>query len=194
MKRIVIFASGNGTNAQRIIDHFKGRTDIEVVQVLSNKKSAKVLERATASDISAINFDRNDFYKTDTILDLLKNTKPDIIVLAGFLWLFPEKIINAFPDSVINIHPALLPNFGGKGMYGKYVHEAVYAFAKANPEQKTYTGITIHKVTPEYDKGKYLFQAKVEVTPKDTPETIAKKVHILEHKHFPEVIESLLVN
>ena len=194
MKRIVIFASGNGTNAQRIIDHFKGRTDIEVVQVLSNKKSAKVLERATASDISAINFDRNDFYKTDTILDLLKNTKPDIIVLAGFLWLFPEKIINAFPDSVINIHPALLPNFGGKGMYGKYVHEAVYAFAKANPEQKTYTGITIHKVTPEYDKGKYLFQAKVEVTPEDIPETIAKKVHILEHKHFPEVIESLLVN
>lgn len=194
MKRIVIFASGNGTNAQRIIDHFMGRTDIEVVQVLSNKKSAKVLERSIASNISAINFDRNDFYKTDTILDLLKKTKPDIIVLAGFLWLFPEKIINAFPDSVINIHPALLPNFGGKGMYGKYVHEAVYAFAKANPEQKTYTGITIHKVTPEYDKGKYLFQAKVEVTPEDTPETIAKKVHILEHKHFPEVIEELLVN
>jgi len=193
MKRIVIFASGNGTNAQRIINHFKGRSDIEVAQVLSNNKSAKVLERAAASGVRTASFDRNDFYKTDALLNILKNINPDIIVLAGFLWLFPEKIINVFPDSVINIHPALLPDFGGKGMYGKYVHEAVYAFAKANSEQKTYTGITIHKVTPEYDKGKYIFQTKVEVTPEDTPETIAKKVHELEHKHFPEVIEKILM-
>lgn len=192
MKRIVIFASGNGTNAQRIIDHFKGRTDAQVVQVLSNNKGAKVLERATASNISAISFNRAAFYKTETILHLLQATNPDLIVLAGFLWLFPEKIITAFPEKIINIHPALLPDFGGKGMYGKYVHEAVYAFAKANPEQKTHTGITIHKVTPEYDKGAFLFQARVAVTPEDTPETITQKVQVLEHEHFPMVIDDIL--
>ncbi|WP_299675539.1 phosphoribosylglycinamide formyltransferase [uncultured Dokdonia sp.] len=192
MKRIVIFASGNGTNAQRIINHFKGSTDAQVVQVLSNNKGAKVLERANESKISAISFNRTALYKTDDIVHLLQATKPDLIVLAGFLWLFPEKIINLFPEQIINIHPALLPNFGGKGMYGKHVHEAVYAFAKANKEQKTYTGITIHKVTPEYDKGAFIFQEKVEVTQEDTPETIAQKVHQLEYKHFPIVIENLL--
>lgn len=192
MKRIVIFASGNGTNAQRIVDHFRGRTDTKVVQVLSNNKNAKVLERASANNISAVCFNKVAFYKTDHILNLLQSTQPDIIVLAGFLWLFPEKIINAFPNKVINIHPALLPDFGGKGMYGRHVHEAVYAFAKAHSEQKNYTGITIHKVTPEYDKGAHLFQAKVEVTPADTPKTIAEKVHTLEREHFPIVIEKLL--
>lgn len=193
MKQIVIFASGNGTNAQRIIDHFKGSTDARVVQVLSNNKSAKVLERASTSAISAISFNKTAFYTTDHILHLLLATQPDLIVLAGFLWLFPEKIINAFPDKVINIHPALLPNFGGKGMYGKYVHEAVYAFAKAHSHQKNYTGITIHKVTPEYDKGSFLFQAKVEISPQDTPMSIAQKVRDLEHEHFPEVIENYLL-
>lgn len=194
MKRIVIFASGNGTNAQRIINHFKGRTDAQVVQVLSNNKDAKVLERANKSAISAISFNKTALYKTDDILHLLQATQPDLIILAGFLWLFPEKIINLFPEQIINIHPALLPNFGGKGMYGKHVHEAVYAFAKAHKGQKTYTGITIHKVTPEYDKGDYIFQEKVEVTPEDTPEKIAEKVHQLEHEHFPVVIERLLFN
>lgn len=192
MKRIVIFASGNGTNAQRIINHFKGSTDAQVVQVLSNNKDAKVLDRANESKISAISFNRTALYKTNDILHLLQNIQPDLIVLAGFLWLFPEKIINEFPNRVINIHPALLPDFGGKGMYGKYVHEAVYAFAKANKDKKTYTGITIHNVTPEYDKGTYLFQAKVEVTQDDTPESIAQKVHQLEYEHFPVVIEKLL--
>jgi len=194
MKRIVIFASGNGTNAQRIINHFKGSTDAQVVQVLSNNKSAKVLDRANESKISAISFNRTSFYKTDDIVHLLNGSKPDLIVLAGFLWLFPEKIINLYPDQIINIHPALLPNFGGKGMYGKHVHEAVYAFAKAHKDQKTYTGITIHKVTPEYDKGAYLFQEKIEVTQDDTPETIAQKVHQLEYEHFPKVIEKILLN
>ena len=192
MKRIVIFASGNGTNAQRIINHFEGRTDAQVVQVLSNNKDAKVLDRATALQISAISFNRTSFYKTDHILNLLKATQPDLIVLAGFLWLFPENIISVFPGKVINIHPALLPDFGGKGMYGKYVHEAVYAWAKANPEQSTQTGITIHKVTPEYDKGEFIFQAKVAVTQKDTPKTIAQKVQVLEHEHFPKVIDDIL--
>ena len=192
MKRIVIFASGNGTNAQRIINHFKGSTDTQVVQVLSNNKDAKVLERANKSKISAISFNRTALYETDDIARLLQVTQPDLIVLAGFLWLFPEKIINLFPDQIINIHPALLPDFGGKGMYGKHVHAAVYAFAKAHKGKKTFTGITIHKVTPEYDKGAYIFQEKVEVTQEDTPETIAQKVHQLEHEHFPVVIEKLL--
>lgn len=192
MKRIVIFASGNGTNAQRIIDHFKGRTDAQVVLVLSNNKNAKVLERATKCKISALSFNRTALYDTNHVALLLQAIQPDLIVLAGFLWLFPEKIINLFPDQIINIHPALLPDFGGKGMYGKHVHEAVYAFAKAHKGQKTYTGITIHKVTPEYDKGTYIFQEKVAITPEDTPETIAQKVHQLEYEHFPVVIEKLV--
>jgi phosphoribosylglycinamide formyltransferase-1 len=192
MKRIVIFASGNGTNAQRIIEYFKGRTDAQVVQVLSNNKDAKVLERAKTLAVPAFSFNRPAFYESDDVLHLLQATQPDIIVLAGFLWLFPAKIIQAFPNKVINIHPALLPDFGGKGMYGMHVHKAVSAFAKAQPEVKTYTGITIHMVTPEYDKGDFLFQAKVEVTQKDTPESIAKKVHHLEYDHFPDVIASFL--
>lgn len=192
MKRIVIFASGNGTNAQRIIEYFLGRTDARVVQVLSNNKDAKVLDRAKSLAVPAFSFNRPAFYKSDDVLNLVQSTKPDLIVLAGFLWLFPEKIIQAFPNKVINIHPALLPNFGGKGMYGMNVHKAVSAFAKAQPNKKTFTGITIHKVTPEYDKGDFLFQAKVEVTENDDPESIAKKVHELEYEHFPKVIADFL--
>lgn len=192
----MIFASGNGTNAQRIIEYFQGRTDAQVVHVLTNNPRAKVLERASYLGVSTLGFDRKTFYKTNNILDVLKLTQPDVIVLAGFLWLFPEKIISAFTDRVINIHPSLLPDFGGKGMYGMNVHRAVCAFAKAqhlkSPSQKVYTGITIHKVTPEYDKGAFLFQAKVEVTDTDTPETIAGKVHELEYAHFPEVIAKFL--
>lgn len=192
MKRIVIFASGNGTNAQRIIEFFLGRTDARVVQVLTNNKDAKVLDRAKTLAVPAFSFNRPAFYKSDDVLNLVQSNKPDLIVLAGFLWLFPEKIIQAFPNKVINIHPALLPNFGGKGMYGMNVHNAVSAFAKAQPQIKTFTGITIHKVTPEYDKGEYLFQAKVEVTENDSPESIAKKVHELEYEHFPKVIAEFL--
>jgi len=192
MKRIVIFASGNGTNAQRIIEYFKDRTDAKVVQVLTNNKDAKVLNRARSLSVPGFSFDRTSFYKSDHVLKQLLLAQPDLIVLAGFLWLFPEKIIQAFPDKVINIHPALLPDFGGKGMYGKFVHESVSAFAKAHPNTTIYTGITIHKVTPEYDKGAFLFQARVKVTKKDTPESIADKVHQLEYEHFPEVIAHFL--
>ena len=122
MKRIVIFASGNGTNTQRIIDHFKGCTDTKVVQILSNNKQAKVLDRAKAASIPALSFNKPELYETDVILNVVKNAQPDLIVLAGFLWLFPEKIIKLFPNKVINVHPALLPQFGGKGMYGMHVH------------------------------------------------------------------------
>ncbi|TVZ52608.1 phosphoribosylglycinamide formyltransferase [Dokdonia sp. Hel_I_53] len=196
MKKIVIFASGNGTNAQRIIEFFQDRTDAQVVQVLSNNPRAKVLERATQLETSAISFNREALYRQEDVLNILKATGPDVIILAGFLWLFPEKIISAFPDKVLNIHPSLLPEFGGKGMYGKHVHEAVYAFAKAqhqkNPEKKVYTGITIHKVTPEYDKGGFLFQQRVEVDKDDTPKSIAEKIHLLEYEHFPKVIAKFL--
>ena len=192
----MIFASGNGTNAQRIIEYFRDRTDAQVVQVLTNNPRAKVLQRASDLDVAALSFNKEAFYKSQDVLNLLKASQPDVIVLAGFLWLFPEKIIGAFPGKVINIHPALLPSFGGKGMYGMHVHEAVYAFAKAqhsiNTSQKVYTGITIHQVTPEYDKGKFLFQTNVEVTIQDTPNTIAEKVHKLEYLHFPKVIEEFL--
>ncbi len=196
MKNIVIFASGNGTNAQHIIEYFQDRTDAQVVQVLSNKLNAKVLERATLLGVSAMSFNKTAFYKRDDVLNVIKAAQPDIIVLAGFLWLFPEKIIQAFPNKVINIHPALLPDFGGKGMYGMNVHKTVHAFAKAEilktPAKKIYTGITIHKVTPEYDKGDIIFQAKVEVTESDTPESIAANIHKLEYAHFPEVIKGFL--
>ena len=191
MKRIVIFASGNGTNAQRIIDYFQGRTDTQVVQILSNNKDAKVLERAKAASVAAFSFNKIALYNRDDVLHLVKSAKPDLIVLAGFLWLFPKKIIEAFPNKIINIHPALLPQFGGKGMYGKYVHEAVCAFAKAQNEA-VLSGITIHYVTPEYDKGAIIFQATVPVAPEETPESLAKKIHTLEQQHFPIVIDTLL--
>ncbi len=192
----MIFASGNGTNAQHIIEFFQDRTDAQVVQVLSNNPRAKVLQRASDLSVSALSFNRQSFYKSDDVLQILKHSKPDVIVLAGFLWLFPEDIIREFPAQIINIHPALLPDFGGKGMYGKHVHNAVYAFAKAkyknNTAEPIYTGITIHLVTPEYDKGMILFQEKVIVSPEDTPETIAEKVQALEHAHFPKVIAQFL--
>jgi len=191
MKRIVIFASGNGTNAQRIIDYFQDRTDTQVVQILSNNKNAKVLERAKAASVAAFSFNKIAFYKQDHVLHLLQGVAPDLIVLAGFLWLFPKKIIQAFPNKVINIHPALLPQFGGKGMYGKYVHEAVCAFAKAQKDPVS-SGITIHYVTPEYDEGAIIFQATVLVSPEETPESLAEKIHKLEHQHFPIVIDKLL--
>ncbi len=186
MKRIVIFASGNGTNAHRIIEYFKENKAVEVSLVLSNNHKAKVLERANTLKTGAISFNRSAFYNSDSILQLLKNIEPDLIVLAGFLWLFPQRILNFFPNKVINIHPALLPEFGGKGMYGSNVHNAVIASGVKE------SGITIHYVTPEYDKGAIIFQAKTEITSKDTSETVAAKIHELEYEHFPKVIEQVL--
>jgi len=186
MKRIVLFASGSGTNAQRIIEYFKDHATIEVVLVLSNKPKAQVLERATRLKVSAFSFNRTAFYDSSQVLDLLKLNKPELIVLAGFLWLMPESIIKAFSGKIINIHPALLPAYGGKGMYGSHVHEAVVAAGEKE------SGITIHEVTEEYDKGSILFQAKTALTPEETPESLAAKIHELEYKHFPQVIETFL--
>ncbi len=186
MKRIVIFASGSGTNAQRIIEYFKDRDDAEVTLVLSNKTTAQVLDRASKLKVSAFSFNRTAFYETSQVLNLLHSNKPDLIVLAGFLWLMPKEIISAFSGKIINIHPALLPAYGGKGMYGSHVHKAVVAAGEKE------SGITIHQVTEEYDKGSILFQAKTQLTAEETPESLAAKIHELEYEHFPQVIAKFL--
>jgi phosphoribosylglycinamide formyltransferase-1 len=186
MKRIVIFASGSGTNAENIIQYFKIKNNAEIVMILANKKDALVLDRANNHKISSLYFNKTAFYETKHILNLMLSVKPDLIVLAGFLWKFPENIINMFPDKIINIHPALLPKYGGKGMYGMHIHTAIVQ----NKESET--GITIHYVNEHYDEGNIIFQAKTKVLPSDSAEDIAKKVHKLEYKHFPKIIEQLL--
>ncbi len=186
MKRIVIFASGSGTNAENLIKFFHNRDNVSVIQVLTNNPHAKVLDRCKKLKVSMLSFNRIAFTKTDDVLNVLKASKPDLIVLAGFLWKFPENILNEFPNKVINVHPALLPKYGGKGMYGIHVHEAV---VKNN---ETETGITIHYVNEHYDEGAIIFQAKCEVLANDEAEDVAKKIHELEMEHFPNVVEKLL--
>ena len=157
-----------------------------MTHVFSNNKRAKILKRAYNLDVNAIHFDRSSFYGTNEMLNLLKDIQPDLIVLAGFLWLFPEKIVEAFPDKVINLHPALLPKYGGKGMYGANVHKAVVE----QKEEKT--GITIHFVNEVYDDGKIIAQFETELKPTDTVEDVASKINELEMEHFPKVINELL--
>ncbi|RSK41619.1 phosphoribosylglycinamide formyltransferase [Mangrovimonas spongiae] len=186
MKRIVIFASGSGSNAENLIRFFQNRDDATVVQVLTNNPHAKVLDRCKNLKTSALSFNRTAFTATNDVLNLLKATKPDLIVLAGFLWKFPQHILNEFPNKVVNIHPALLPKYGGKGMYGMHVHEAVVA------NKETETGITIHYVNENYDEGAIIFQAKCNVEALDTAEDVVAKIHTLEMEHFPKVVERLL--
>ncbi len=186
MKRIVIFASGSGTNAENIIKYFHKKGNAEVVMVLSNRKDAKVLEKANKHNISTLYFNKTSFYNTDYILALVEAAKPDLIVLAGFLLKLPENILNGFKNRIINIHPALLPKYGGKGMYGMNVHNAVVEHKEKE------TGITIHYVNEHYDEGTIIFQARTPVKNSDSPEDIAKKVHTLEYEHFPKIIEKLL--
>ncbi|SDZ81019.1 phosphoribosylglycinamide formyltransferase-1 [Psychroflexus halocasei] len=185
-KKIVIFASGNGTNAVNIFNYFKSYEDIEVTHIFSNKRDAKVLERANRLGITPVCFTKSAFSKTDEVLILLKEIKPDLIVLAGFLLKIPQSIIDAFPDRIINIHPSLLPKYGGKGMYGSKVHETVIA----NKEVKS--GISIHYVNPIYDDGKIISQHEISVSESDTPESLAEKIHELEYKYFPQVIHQIL--
>lgn len=186
MKRIVIFASGSGTNAENLIRFFQNNDNVEVIQVLTNNPYAKVLDRAKRLSISALSFNRIAFSNTNHVLDILKHQKPDLIVLAGFLWKIPESFIKAFPNKIINIHPALLPKFGGKGMYGMHVHEAVIS------SKEKETGITIHYVNENYDEGATIFQAKCEVFSSDSANDVAAKIHDLEMEHFPRVVNSLL--
>jgi phosphoribosylglycinamide formyltransferase 1 len=186
MKRLAIFASGSGTNAQAIVDYFKNKEKYVVKLILSNKSDAYVLERAKSLNIPSLVFDKDTFYNSHKILHLLEKEQIDLVILAGFLWLIPDYLITNFPNKIINIHPALLPNYGGKGMYGLRVHEAVIKNHDAE------TGITIHFVNNEYDRGKIIFQAKCKVESNDTAETIANKVHKLEHEFYPKVIEKIL--
>ncbi|NQX85391.1 MAG: phosphoribosylglycinamide formyltransferase [Flavobacteriaceae bacterium] len=186
MKRIVIFASGSGSNAENLVHFFQDNNQIEVVQILTNNPRAKVLDRAKCLQISALSFNRTAFIKTDDVLNIVKLQRPDLIVLAGFLWKIPEAFINAFPDKIINLHPALLPKFGGKGMYGMHVHEAVVA------HKETETGITIHYVNAHYDEGATIFQAKCNVSPNDNASTVAQKIHQLEMEHLPKIVHQLL--
>lgn len=185
MIRIIIFASGSGTNAENIIRYFSDSSKIEITAVFSNKKGAKVLERANKYNIKTKVFSRKEFYETENILEYLKK-EADLIVLAGFLWKIPEEIIKYFPNKIINIHPALLPNYGGKGMYGMHIHKAVVE----NKESKT--GITIHYVNENYDEGAVIFQKEVALNRSDTPEIVAEKIHILEQENFPRVIEEVV--
>jgi phosphoribosylglycinamide formyltransferase-1 len=180
--RIAIFASGSGTNAEAIMQHFRQHPSIEVVLLLSNNAQAYALERAKKFQVITKQFNKEQFRGADVRHSLVE-AEVTHIVLAGFLWLVPKELVEAFPNRIINIHPALLPNFGGKGMYGEKVHAAV----KAAGETKT--GITIHLVNDQFDEGKILFQATCDVGLDDTPDTIAEKVHRLEHEHFPTVIE-----
>ncbi|MCB4807148.1 phosphoribosylglycinamide formyltransferase [Tamlana sp. 62-3] len=186
MKRVVIFASGSGTNAENLIKFFQNSDNASVIQVLTNNPHAKVLERAKKLKVSALSFNRMSFTQTNDVLNILKANKPDLIILAGFLWKFPEFILNEFENKVINVHPALLPKFGGKGMYGMNVHKAVVE------NKETETGITIHYVNENYDEGATIFQAKCDVLPEDTAEEVAVKIHKLEMEHFPKVVEKLL--
>lgn len=186
MKRIVIFASGSGSNAENIVNYFISSDLAEVVLVLSNNKNAGVFSRCKKLNVPCRYFTREEFFDTNTVLNLLKENA-DLIVLAGFLWKVPETIIDNFTNKIVNIHPALLPKYGGKGMYGMHVHKAV---AENNEVE---TGITIHFVNKNYDEGAIIFQASTKVTATDTPDDIAEKVHVLEYKHFPKVIESIIV-
>lgn len=185
-KKIVLFASGSGTNAENIIKYFKNSVLAEVIAVFSNKPTAQVLNRAHDLNVKALYFDREAFYDTNDVLHLLEDINPDIIVLAGFLWLFPSKILKKFPNRVINLHPALLPKYGGKGMFGAQVHKSVIE----NKEKST--GITIHYVNENYDDGKIIFQTSIPVSTNETPSGLAAKIHELEYRHFPKVIENIL--
>ena len=183
MKNLALFASGNGTNVQRIAEYFADDAAICVKLIVCNNAKAYVLERAKNLGItSCVITDKEAFCRSDEVLEILRQNCIDFVVLAGFLWLIPNRLIEAYPDRIINLHPALLPKYGGKGMYGMHVHEAVIA------NGETETGITIHYVNQRYDEGKIIFQAKCPLSPKDTAEDVAQKVHDLEYEHFPKVI------
>jgi phosphoribosylglycinamide formyltransferase 1 len=186
MFRLAIFASGEGTNAQNFIDYYRNSTDVVISLIVCNKGDAGVVNRAKEAGIPVIIIGKETFYHHPLVISQKLKEKADFIVLAGFSWFVPDYIIKAFQDKIVNIHPALLPKYGGKGMYGAKVHEAVIA----NGEKES--GITIHYVNDKYDEGEIIFQAKCPVEASGTPETLAKKVHELEYKYYPVVVDKLL--
>lgn len=188
MKKIAILASGSGSNAENIANYFRDSKEVGVSCILTNKPDALVLERAKRLNIPTLVFNRIDFTENNRVLEYLEEMEIDGIVLAGFLWKIPESLIKAFPDKIVNIHPALLPAYGGKGMYGMHVHNAVIANGEVE------SGITIHLVNEEYDKGAVLLQARTAIQREDTAESLAKKIHRLEYAYFPKSIEVWLEN
>jgi phosphoribosylglycinamide formyltransferase-1 len=184
-QKIAVFASGTGSNAKAIIEYAKS-SNYEVALIVSNKENAGVLNFSEEYGIDALVIDRENFYKKTFILDFLLEKEIKLIALAGFLWLIPDYLINAYKDKILNIHPSLLPNYGGKGMYGSNVHEAVFEAKESE------SGITIHLVNEVYDKGEILLQKKVDVSTEKSPKEIAKKVLVLEHLHYPQVIEKYI--
>lgn len=192
MQRIALFASGSGSNAEKIADYFVDSPHVQVSLVLTNNPKAGVIDRARRGfgtgrvHAPVVIFDRPTFYQTDQIVRLLQRQEIDLIVLAGFMWLVPAELVRAFPNRIVNIHPALLPNYGGKGMYGHFVHEAVVAAGERE------SGITVHFVNEHYDEGAVIFQASCPVEPTDTPNDVARKVQVLEHTHYPRVVAEVL--
>lgn len=185
-KQIILFASGSGSNVENIANYFKSRDDVTISCVLSNRRDAQVLNRCDRLGINALYFNKNSFSKSDFILTLLQSLNPALIVLAGFLWKIPENITKAFPNKIINIHPALLPKYGGKGMFGMNVHHAV----KEHEEGET--GFTVHFVNANYDEGAIIKQVKTKIDATESAVDIAAKVHQLEHEYFPKIIDDLL--
>jgi phosphoribosylglycinamide formyltransferase-1 len=188
MKRIAIFASGAGSNAKQIIEYFTNHITVQVALVVCNKPGAGVLAIAAQYNVPTLLIEKEQFFRGNAYVDELKKASIDFIVLAGFLWKIPSALIHAYPNKIINIHPALLPKYGGKGMYGQFVHEAVLAARESE------SGITIHIVDELYDHGQMIFHASCPVFPDDTPATLAQRIHALEHKHYPEVIEQFVMN
>lgn len=184
---IAVFASGTGSNARRIMEHFQHSDAVQVRLVVSNKADAGVLDMAREMGVETLVIHRESFYRSEAVVEDLRSRHISFIVLAGFLWLVPAYLVQAFPRAIVNIHPALLPKFGGKGMYGAHVHEAVKRAGEVE------TGITIHFVDERYDEGQTIFQARCPVLPADTPSDIARRVLALEHRHFPVVIEQVLM-
>lgn len=186
MIKVAVFASGSGSNAENIVNYFHGNSNVTIDVIVSNKSDAYVHQRANALGIESFTFSKQDFQASTPVINFLKERQIDFIVLAGFLLKVPESLVNAFPFKIVNIHPALLPKYGGKGMYGSHVHEAV---VRAKEKE---SGITIHYVNENYDEGNIIFQAKCEVLPTDSADDVAQKVHQLEYEYFPKIIESTI--
>ncbi len=186
MIKLAIFASGSGSNAENIVKHFLHNSEVTVSVIISNKKDAYVLERAKKLDIPAYTYNKREFDESIEIISLLETYEIDYIILAGFLLKVSQKLIDKYPNRIINIHPALLPKYGGKGMYGDFVHQAVIE------SREKESGITIHYVNENYDEGAIIFQARCEITDNDTTSTLADKVHALEYEHLPKIIEEIV--
>ncbi len=187
MLNLAIFASGTGSNAEKIIDRFRNHSLIRVRLIVSNKPQAGVLQIAEREQLPTLIIEKERFFRGDGYVAALQSADVHWIVLAGFLWKVPEQLIAAYPEKIVNIHPSLLPKYGGKGMYGRFVHEAVIAAGEKE------SGITIHLVDEHFDHGARVFQEKCTVSPEDTPETLAQKIHRLEHEYFPAIIEKLVL-